>query len=39
MQCYFTALRNYGDHAAGVDGTRPDEDTMVMERTRITLGR
>ena len=38
MQRYFTALRNYGDNAAGVDGTRPGEDKRVMERTRIALG-
>lgn len=38
MQHYFTALRNYGDNAAGVDGTRPGEDKRVMERARIALG-
>lgn len=38
MQCYFTALRNYGDNAAGVEGARPGEDKRVMERTHIALG-
>ena len=39
MQCYFTALRNYGDNAAGVEGARPGEDKRIMERTHIALGR